>query len=108
MCKLSDEENEIEFFLIYFNQVEHTKHILQVKNRLENPLSSPNDSSPDKVKYSINHILPSKSIDDRQQDLLRRCLSMMSPPPPIISRLAVPDIEVKHFFYLENKSFILY
>ncbi|CAF2408848.1 unnamed protein product [Rotaria sp. Silwood2] len=74
--------------------VEYTKHFLQVKDRLENPLSSPNDNSPEKIKYSLNTIDPSKPIDNRQQDLLRRCVSMMLPPPLIIHKLTIPDIEV--------------
>ncbi|CAF0990027.1 unnamed protein product [Adineta steineri] len=74
--------------------VEYTKHFLLVKNRLDNPLSSPSDNSPDKLKYSLAFIDPSKAIDDRQQSLLRRCVSMMIPPPPILSKLTVPEIEV--------------
>ena len=74
--------------------VEYTKHFLQVKNRLDNPLSSPNDNSPDKFKYSLITIDPLKPIDHRQENLMRRCLSMMLPPPSIPSRLDVPEIEV--------------
>ncbi|CAM4814077.1 unnamed protein product [Rotaria magnacalcarata] len=74
--------------------VEHTKHFLQVKDRLDNPLSSPNDNSPEKIKYSLISIDPAKPIDNRQQDLLRRCASMMLPPPSVIRKLAIPEIEV--------------
>jgi len=74
--------------------VEYTKHFLQVKNRLENPLLSPNDNSPSKFKYSLISIDPLKPIDYRQENLLRQCLSMMLPPPSIISKLTVPEIEV--------------
>ncbi len=79
--------------------MEYTKHFLQVKNRLENPLLSPNDNSPEKIKYSLNSIDPSKPIDHRQENLIRRCLSMMLPPPPIVSKLSVPEIEVNQFLF---------
>jgi hypothetical protein len=68
-----------------------------VKNRLDNPLTSPSDNSPENIKYSLNSIDPSKPINNRQENLLRRCLSMMLPPPPILSKLIVPEIEVKYF-----------
>jgi kinesin family protein 1 len=74
--------------------VEYTKHFLQVKNRLENPLLSPNDNSPEKFKYSLISIDQSKPINNRQENLIRQCLSMMLPPPSILSKLTVPDIEV--------------
>jgi hypothetical protein len=53
--------------------------------------------------YSLNSIDPSKTIDNRQQNLLRRCLSMMLPPPPIISKLTVPEIEVNEVLLLKLK-----
>lgn len=65
-----------------------------MKNRLENPLTSPTDNSPEKIKYSLIAIDPSKPIDYRQENLMRRCLAMLTPPPPVITRLTVPDIEV--------------
>jgi hypothetical protein len=71
-----------------------------VKDRLEHPLSSPNDTSPEKITSSTNIATSTNSLDNRQQDLLRRCLYLMSPPPPVMSRLSVPDIEVE---YLTNQ-----
>ncbi len=91
--------------LSFYIKVEYTKHYLQVKNRLENPLTSPNDNSPEKLKYSLISIDPSKPIDNRQENLIRRCLSMMLPPPPIISKLTVPDIEVMNFFVRNSRVF---
>jgi hypothetical protein len=85
--------------------VEYTKHFLQVKNRLKNPLSPSDDNSPEKIKYSLISIDPSKPIDNRQENLLRHCLSMMVPPPPIPSKLTVPEIEVKHFFFKFQNHF---
>ena len=67
-----------------------------MKNRLENPLTSPTDNSPEKMKYSLITIDPSKPIDYRQETLMRRCLTMLVPPPPIVTRLTVPDIEVNY------------
>ncbi|UJR32870.1 hypothetical protein I4U23_020331 [Adineta vaga] len=74
--------------------VEYTKHFLLVKNRLDNPLTSPSDNSPDKLKYALQPIDPSKALDERQQNLVRRCASMMIPPSPILTKLSVPEIEV--------------
>ncbi|CAF0915270.1 unnamed protein product [Adineta ricciae] len=74
--------------------VEQTKHFLLVKNRRDNPLTSPSDNSPDQLKYALRPIDPSKTLDIRQQNLVRRCASMMIPPPPIPSKLSVPEIEV--------------
>ena len=78
-----------------FVQVEYTKHVLQVKDRLQNPLSPAEDSSPEKIKSPVAAIPPSKPMDARQEALVRRCASMMIPPPPILSRLNVPEIEVE-------------
>ncbi|CAF5068509.1 unnamed protein product, partial [Rotaria socialis] len=33
-------------------------------------------------------------IDNRQQDLLRRCASLMLPPPAIVRKITIPEIEV--------------
>lgn len=47
---------------------------------------------------------PMKPLSDRQENLLRQCLTWMSPPAPIMSRSAtVPEIEVKHLF--NNKTY---
>lgn len=72
-----------------------------MKNRLDNPLTSPSDNSPENMKYSLVPIDPSKPVDRRQENLMRQCLVMMTPPPPILSRLTVPNIEVNE--YLHNK-----
>lgn len=48
------------------------------------------------MKYSLIAIDPSKPIDYRQETLMRRCLTMLVPPPPIVTRLTVPDIEVNY------------
>ncbi|CAF0813514.1 unnamed protein product [Rotaria sordida] len=91
--------------LYKIERVEYTKHFLQVKNRLENPLTSPNDNSPEKIKYSLNSIDPSIPIDNRQQDLLRRCVSMMLPPPLILHKLTIPEIEVTTDHRLSSDDF---
>ena len=78
-----------------FVQVEYTKHVLQVKDRLQNPLSPSEDSSPEKIKSPVVAPRPSKPMDARQEALVRRCASMMLPPPPILSKLNVPEIEVQ-------------
>lgn len=60
-----------------------------MKQRLENPNSSPTDRF---IERKSIHL--SEPFNSRQQDLLRRCVSLMLPPPPIISRQSVPEIEV--------------
>ena len=87
-------------------QVEQTKHFLLVKNRRDNPLTSPSDNSPDQLKYALRTIDPSKTLDVRQQCLVRRRASMMIPPPPILSKLSVPEIEVMKSFQHERFSHI--
>ncbi len=78
-------------------QVEHTKHVLQVKNHLKNSSESPDATS---RNDSIG------SLEDYQNELLRRCLKMMTPSIPAVSKLPVPDLEVKSF--VQIKSLILY
>ncbi|UJR14198.1 hypothetical protein I4U23_001191 [Adineta vaga] len=66
--------------------VEHTKHILQVQNHLKKPSESSVKSSPEKVQHSNNN---SKSLfDNRQEKLLRRCLTMMISSPITLLKMA--------------------
>ncbi|CAF3830630.1 unnamed protein product [Rotaria sordida] len=72
--------------------VEHTRHVLQVKDRLKNSTQSSNDISLEKIQTSIND--SNVSFNDHQQELLRRCLTMMVPSIPAITKLTAPEIEV--------------
>ncbi|CAF0753828.1 unnamed protein product [Didymodactylos carnosus] len=75
--------------LFRLESVERTKHFLQVKNRLNNPSSkttaydsmSPSPSS-SKSTPSSGKTTPfddTSKYDEHQQDLLKRCLSLMTP-----------------------------
>jgi hypothetical protein len=60
---------------------------------LKNPSQSPDEISPEIIKIPSNDsTLP---LDDQQQELLRRCLTMMKPSVPPLSKLTVPETEVK-------------
>jgi hypothetical protein len=66
-----------------------------VRDRLENPLTSPTDKSPERIQTPVSPVIPSKPLDQRQEDLVRRCLALMLPPPPMTARMSVPEIEVR-------------
>ncbi|CAF3486029.1 unnamed protein product [Rotaria socialis] len=68
--------------------VEHTRHFIQCKHLLQ----LPNDISSEKNHSSIKN--STVSLNEHQQELIRRCLRMMAPSLPAISKLAISDIEV--------------
>lgn len=68
--------------------MEHTRHFLEVKNSLK----PSNDVSSEKVQNPIND--SNRSMNERQKKLLKRCLKMMAPSLPPISKLTLSDAEV--------------
>ncbi|CAF0916937.1 unnamed protein product, partial [Didymodactylos carnosus] len=92
--------------LFRVESVERTKHFLQVRNRLKNPLpqTAVHDlvpTSPSSTKSTPSYTAPFDDLtkyDEHQQDLLKRCLSMMKPYTfnkiHEESKINVPEIEV--------------
>ncbi|CAF3805243.1 unnamed protein product [Adineta steineri] len=84
--------------LFKIESVEHTKHILRVKNHLNNSLQSSEN-----IKTSLKN--SNISVEDYQEKLLRHCLSLMT--SSITSKLATDEIKVRIYFLKESRFLII-
>ncbi len=87
------------YFFVY--QVEHTKHTLEVQHCRKNSLQSSDDTSLEKIHNST------VSLTDRQQELLRRCLKMLTSSPSATTKMTERKLQVK-IFIVKKHGLIIY
>ncbi len=87
---------------LFVYQVEHTKHTLEVQHCRKISLQSLDDTSLEKMQTPINN--STVSLKDRQQELLRRCLKMLTSSS---SAMPARKLQVK-IFIVKKHGLIIY